>query len=243
MLASLADITDGFAVDQLTHSLQTATRAEEAGADDEVVVAALCHDIGKSVSVLNHPKIAAEILRPYVRPEVFSDDRGASGLPGPALLRIHEPGPQRPRSSTVVRRGSLLPNSSPTIGIRSASIRTTRPSRSSTSSPWCARSSAGRTASKASATRWPASLIASRPRLEALQRLVIDLGRRDFDKEYPNLKLTPVVALICAFDEADNIGAVLSVVPAEVMGLAVTPVVVVDGGDDGTDTVAVTPVR
>jgi glycosyltransferase involved in cell wall biosynthesis len=75
-------------------------------------------------------------------------------------------------------------------------------------------------------------------RLEALQRLVIDLGRRDFDKEYPNLKLTPVVALICAFDEADNIGAVLSVVPAEVMGLAVTPVVVVDGGDDGTDTVA-----
>jgi predicted HD phosphohydrolase len=72
MLGSLADITDGFAVNQLTHSLQTATRAEEAGADDEIVVAALCHDIGKSVSVLNHPKIAAEILRPYVRPEVFS---------------------------------------------------------------------------------------------------------------------------------------------------------------------------
>jgi len=70
MLASLADITDGFAVDQLTHSLQTATRAEEAGADIEVVVASLCHDIGKAVSVTNHPRIAAEILRPYVRPEV-----------------------------------------------------------------------------------------------------------------------------------------------------------------------------
>ena len=55
MLGSLADITDGFAVDQLTHSLQTATRAEEAGADAEVVVASLCHDIGKAVSVLNHP--------------------------------------------------------------------------------------------------------------------------------------------------------------------------------------------
>jgi len=70
MLESLAEVTDGFAVDQLTHSLQTATRAEEAGADDELVVASLCHDIGKAVSVPNHPRIAAEILRPYVRPEV-----------------------------------------------------------------------------------------------------------------------------------------------------------------------------
>ena len=56
MLRSLADITDGFAVDQLTHSLQTATRAEEAGADNEMVVASLCHDIGKAVSVPNHPR-------------------------------------------------------------------------------------------------------------------------------------------------------------------------------------------
>jgi predicted HD phosphohydrolase len=70
MLEGLAAITDGFAVDQLTHSLQTATRAEEAGADPEMVVAALCHDIGKYVSVPNHPRIAAEILRPYVRDEI-----------------------------------------------------------------------------------------------------------------------------------------------------------------------------
>src|SRR3954453_1500437 len=71
MLQSLENITVGFAVDQLVHSLQTATRAERAGADDEVVVAALCHDIGKVVSVPNHPRIAAEILRPYVRDEVY----------------------------------------------------------------------------------------------------------------------------------------------------------------------------
>src|SRR5262245_16327633 len=70
MLRSLADVTDGFAVDQLTHCLQTATLAERAGADDELVVASLCHDIGKAVNVWNHPRIAAEILRPYVRPEV-----------------------------------------------------------------------------------------------------------------------------------------------------------------------------
>jgi predicted HD phosphohydrolase len=71
MLESLEEITDGFAVNQLVHSLQTATRAEEAGASDEVVVASLCHDIGKAVSVMNHPRIAAEILKPYVGAETY----------------------------------------------------------------------------------------------------------------------------------------------------------------------------
>ena len=72
LLRSLAAITDGFATDQLTHCLQTATRAERAGADPEVVVASLCHDIGKAISVPNHPAIAAEILKPYLRDEVYS---------------------------------------------------------------------------------------------------------------------------------------------------------------------------
>src|SRR6476661_10249667 len=71
MLRRLEGITDGFSTNQLVHALQTATLAERAGADDEVVVASLCHDIGKAVSVPNHPRIAAEILRPYVRDEVY----------------------------------------------------------------------------------------------------------------------------------------------------------------------------
>jgi predicted HD phosphohydrolase len=71
MLRQSADITDGFATDQLTHMLQTATLAEKAGADPEVVFAALCHDIGKVISVFNHPAIAAEMIRPYVRDEVY----------------------------------------------------------------------------------------------------------------------------------------------------------------------------
>jgi len=78
MLRSLAEITDGFAVDQLTHSLQTATRAARDGADTEIVVASLLHDVGKAVSVPNHPAIAAEILRPYVRPEVYE------------MIRVHQ---------------------------------------------------------------------------------------------------------------------------------------------------------
>jgi predicted HD phosphohydrolase len=71
MLEQLGDITDGFALDQLSHSLQTAARAELAGADEEVIVASLVHDVGKVISVPNHPKIAAEILRPYVSDDVF----------------------------------------------------------------------------------------------------------------------------------------------------------------------------
>ncbi len=70
LLRSLGDITDGFATDQLTHCLQTATLAERAGADNEVIVGSLCHDIGKAISVPNHGPIAAEMLRPYVRPDV-----------------------------------------------------------------------------------------------------------------------------------------------------------------------------
>ena len=82
LLRSLSEITDGFATDQLTHCLQTATRAERAGADPEVVVASLCHDIGKAISVPNHPAIAAEILKPYVRDEVYSMIRAHQDFQG-----------------------------------------------------------------------------------------------------------------------------------------------------------------
>jgi predicted HD phosphohydrolase len=71
MLKGLSEITDGFSVDQMEHALQTATRAERDGADEEVIVASLLHDLGKLISVPNHPKIAAEILKPYVRHEVY----------------------------------------------------------------------------------------------------------------------------------------------------------------------------
>jgi predicted HD phosphohydrolase len=66
LLRSLEAIEDGFVTNQLVHCLQTATLAEKAGATEEVIVASLCHDIGKAISVPNHPAIAAAILAPYV---------------------------------------------------------------------------------------------------------------------------------------------------------------------------------
>lgn len=71
MLARLAEQRDGMAIDQLQHSLQTATRAQRSGASDELIVAALCHDLGTAISYDNHGAIAAEILRPYVSTDVY----------------------------------------------------------------------------------------------------------------------------------------------------------------------------
>jgi predicted HD phosphohydrolase len=71
MLEWLRNSVDGYAIDQLTHSLQTAARAEADGADDELVVTALCHDIGKFVSTANHAAMSAEVLAPYVRPDLY----------------------------------------------------------------------------------------------------------------------------------------------------------------------------
>ncbi len=61
---------EGYPLSRLGHSLQTATRALRDGADDELVVAALIHDLGDELSPYNHAEIAAGIIRPYVREEV-----------------------------------------------------------------------------------------------------------------------------------------------------------------------------
>jgi predicted HD phosphohydrolase len=60
----------GFAVDRLTHSLQTAHRAELDGRDDAYVVCALVHDIGDILGPQNHAEIAAAVLKPWV-PEAY----------------------------------------------------------------------------------------------------------------------------------------------------------------------------
>jgi len=56
----------GFAVDRLTHSLQSATLAHRDGMDEEYVVCALLHDIGDTLGCHNHSDVAAAILKPFV---------------------------------------------------------------------------------------------------------------------------------------------------------------------------------
>ena len=69
-LRKLDHSLEGYPVSRLQHSLQTATRALRDGADEEMIVAALVHDIGDELAPYNHAEVAAAILRPYVRPEV-----------------------------------------------------------------------------------------------------------------------------------------------------------------------------
>ena len=57
---------DGYKVTRLEHSLQTATRALRDKASEEMIVAALLHDIGDELAPLNHAEYAASILKPYV---------------------------------------------------------------------------------------------------------------------------------------------------------------------------------
>ena len=61
---------EGYQVSRLQHSLQTATRAQNDGADIETIIAALVHDLGDELAPENHSQLAAAIVRPYVRAEV-----------------------------------------------------------------------------------------------------------------------------------------------------------------------------
>ena len=65
-LASQTTTLEGYQITRLEHSLQTATRALNDKADDEIIVAALLHDIGDELAPLNHAEYAAAVLKPYV---------------------------------------------------------------------------------------------------------------------------------------------------------------------------------
>ena len=70
-LRRLAGSLAGYRVDRLEHSLQAATRAWRDGADEEMVVAVLLHDIGDLLSPHNHSELAAAVLRPYVSERTY----------------------------------------------------------------------------------------------------------------------------------------------------------------------------
>ena len=65
-MSGLNDTLEGYKITRLEHSLQTATRALNDKASDEMVVAALLHDIGDELAPLNHSEYAAAVLKPYV---------------------------------------------------------------------------------------------------------------------------------------------------------------------------------
>jgi Predicted HD phosphohydrolase len=65
-ISGLTKTLEGYKINRLEHSLQTATRALNDKASEEMIVAALLHDIGDELAPLNHSEYAAAVLKPYV---------------------------------------------------------------------------------------------------------------------------------------------------------------------------------
>jgi glycosyltransferase involved in cell wall biosynthesis len=59
-----------------------------------------------------------------------------------------------------------------------------------------------------------------------------------FASTYPDLKLQPLVVVIAAFNEADNIGAVLDEIPEQILDVPISLLVIDDGSTDKTSEIA-----
>jgi predicted HD phosphohydrolase len=72
LLAALEELKhsfSGYQVSRYEHSLQSATRAYRNGESEELVVAALLHDIGDSLAPYTHGEMVAAIFKPYMSAE------------------------------------------------------------------------------------------------------------------------------------------------------------------------------
>ena len=65
-MSGLNSTLEGYKITRLEHSLQSATRAFNDKASEEMIVATLLHDIGDELAPLNHSEYAAAVLKPYV---------------------------------------------------------------------------------------------------------------------------------------------------------------------------------
>ena len=88
----------GFPIDRLQHSLQTATRAHRGGEAEDYVVMALVHDIGDTLATLNHPDVAAAILKPFVDEKLHWIVRASRHLPGLLFLPLPRDRPRHARA-------------------------------------------------------------------------------------------------------------------------------------------------
>jgi glycosyltransferase involved in cell wall biosynthesis len=67
---------------------------------------------------------------------------------------------------------------------------------------------------------------------------VTSVARQAFARSYPDVKLQPLVIVIAAYNEADNIGEVLDEIPDQIADVTVTRLVIDDGSSDDTTAVA-----
>lgn len=75
-------------------------------------------------------------------------------------------------------------------------------------------------------------------RRRATDDLIDRVAIEEFQAHHGGHSLHPVAVVIAAYKEADNIERVVTAMPTEINGEAVSVLVVVDGEDDGTSTIA-----
>lgn len=67
---------------------------------------------------------------------------------------------------------------------------------------------------------------------------IVDEALYVFACSYPDVKIMPLVVVIAAYNEADNIGAVIDEIPDQIASIGVTRLVIDDGSTDATTKVA-----
>lgn len=70
LLRGLGGSMSGYKISRLEHCLQSATLAERDGQDEEMIMAALLHDLGDGIAPHNHSEFAAAVLKPFVSERV-----------------------------------------------------------------------------------------------------------------------------------------------------------------------------
>ena len=141
-LRGLGGSLSGYRIDRLEHSLQSATRAHRDGADEEMVVAALLHDIGDLLSPSNHSELAAAVLRPTSRrgPTGSFGITGCSRVTTTPTIGAETATPATP---IAIIPGTRTPWTSATAGTSVPSTPTTNRYPLNSSSRWCDASSRG----------------------------------------------------------------------------------------------------
>ena len=69
-LKELKSSLTSYLINRLDYSPQTASFEERDGADIELIVAALIHDVGNALAPENHSQVSATIIRPFSLDEV-----------------------------------------------------------------------------------------------------------------------------------------------------------------------------
>ena len=141
LLSAMVDLDkglSGYQVTRLGHSIQSATRAFNDGADVDWIVSALLHDIGDIYAPYNHDEYAAAILRPLCRTMCLGCGK-TRGFPD-GLLWAPCGGNPNKRDALKVTHILTIARNSANAGINPVSIQITTANRYRFLPAWCKRS-------------------------------------------------------------------------------------------------------